>query len=161
MPQKNIYKNSQKVTHGPSQSGCNNPRRWNVNSHGFQYSHTLVTPKIVLYNKALVALMPSGRKKIIKALVSIKTFGPKKMVRRHIPMRHIPMATYTHHGRHIPIMGKCLMGPRATFTHRRHLPIDSIRYDAWSIRYLIDVTYGYLSRENWDLIEAMGKCRYG
>ena len=41
----------------------------------------------------------------------------------------------------------------------RHLPIASIRYDAWSIRYLIVVAYGYLSRENWDLIEAMGKCR--
>ena len=64
-------------------------------------------------------------------------------VRRHIPMRHIPIATFTH----------------ATFTHRRHLPIASIRYDAWSIRYLIDVAYGYLSRENWDLIGAMGKCR--
>ena len=48
-----------------------------------------------------------------------------QMVRRHVPMRHIPMATYTHHGEHIPIMGKCLMGPRATFTHRRHLPIAS------------------------------------
>ena len=47
----------------------------------------------------------------------------------------------------------------ATFTHRRHLPIASIRYDAWSIRYLIVVAYGYLSRENWDLIGAMGKCR--
>ena len=46
-----------------------------------------------------------------------------------------------------------------TFTHRRHLPIASIRYDAWSIRYLIVVAYGYLSRENWDLIGAMGKCR--
>ena len=62
---------------------------------------------------------------------------------RHIPMLHIPTATFTH----------------ATFTHRRHLPIASIRYDAWSIRYLIVVAYGYLSRENWDLIEAMGKCR--
>ena len=65
------------------------------------------------------------------------------MVRRHIPTRHIPIATFTH----------------ATFTHRRHLPIASIRYDAWSIRYLIVVAYGYLSRENRDLIEAMGKCR--
>ena len=46
-----------------------------------------------------------------------------------------------------------------TFTHRRHLPIASIRCDTWSIRYLIVVAYGYLSRENWDLIEAMGKCR--
>ena len=66
---------------------------------------------------------------------------------RHLPMamRHLPMAM-----RHIPI---------ATFTHRRHLPIASIRYDAWSIRYLIVVAYGYLSRENRDLIEAMGKCR--
>ena len=68
---------------------------------------------------------------------------PVPWVRRHIPMRHIPIATFTH----------------ATFTHRRHLPIASIRYDAWSIRYLIVVAYGYLSRENWDLIEAMGKCR--
>ena len=67
---------------------------------------------------------------------------PLLMVRQHIPMRHIPIATFTH----------------ATFTHRRHLPIASIRYDAWSIRYLIVVAYGYLSRENWDLIEAMGKC---
>ena len=45
---------------------------------------------------------------------------PSKWVRRHIPMRHIPMATYTHHGGHIPIMGKCLMGPM------RHLPIGDI-----------------------------------
>ena len=35
-----------------------------------------------------------------------------------------------------------------TFTHRRHLLIASIRYDARSIRYLIVVAYGYLSREN-------------
>ena len=41
----------------------------------------------------------------------------------------------------------------------RHLPIASIGCDTWSIRYLIVVAYGYLSRENWDLIEAMGKCR--
>ena len=68
-----------KVTQGPSQSGCNNPRRWNVNSHGFQYSQTLVTPKIVLYNKALAALKTFGPKKSIKALVSAKTFGPKKI----------------------------------------------------------------------------------
>ena len=46
-----------------------------------------------------------------------------------------------------------------TFTHRRHLPIASIRCDAGFIRYLINVAYGYLSRENWDLIKAMGKCR--
>ena len=71
------------------------------------------------------------------------TFFEGFLVRQHIPMRHIPKATFTH----------------ATFTHRRHLPIASIRHDAWSIRYLIVVAYGYLSRENWDLIEAMGKCR--
>ena len=46
--------------------------------------------------------------------------GALETVRRHIPMRHIPMATYTHHGGHIPIMGKCLMGPM------RHLPIGDI-----------------------------------
>ena len=46
-----------------------------------------------------------------------------------------------------------------TFTHRRHLLIASIRYDARSITYLIVVAYGYLSSENWELIEAMGKCR--
>ena len=58
--------------------------------------------------------------------------------RRHILMPHIPMAT---------------------FTHGRHLPIAFIRYDSWFIRYLINVAYGYLSRENWGQIEAMGKCR--
>ena len=53
-------------------------------------------------------------------LQSLKVDWQVVKVRRHIPMRHIPMATYTHHGGHIPIMGKCLMGPM------RHLPIGDI-----------------------------------